>query len=131
MGIDEANAQCGLAVNKLISSTAGLAAAGDKLGLFCHYKDYTDVASIVERKTLLGKNTIAHLEKGCENGGKKCAVDVLDVIGVIADLGAHVSGSAAYCQEYKDPAKDVHAEKCTNGVLQAIAELSNVARIAM
>jgi len=145
--VDEANAKCGLAVNKLISSTAGLAAAGGKLGQFCHYKDYTDVAPAIERKTLLGKctiqfgsainsifeakNTITHLQKGCDKGGKKCAVDVLDVIGVIADLGAHVAGSAAYCQEYHTPGKDVHTEKCTNGVLQAIAELSNVARIAM
>jgi len=144
--IDEANSKCGLAVNGLVSATAGLAAAGGKITQFCIKKDYEDPEP--DLKTVLGKctiqsggsinsifdakNTIGRLQKGCDDSGsKKCAVNVLDVVSVVADLGAHLSGAAAFCQQYANPGAQVGAEKCTNGVLEAIADLSNVARIAM
>jgi len=144
--IDEANAKCGLAVNGLVSATAGLAAAGGKITQYCKDKDYGEEP---ELKTALGKctiqsggainsifdakNTIGRLQKGCDDSdSKKCAVNVLDVVSVVADLGAHLSGSAAFCQQYAtNGAAKVGAEMCTNGVLEAIAQLSNVARIAM
>jgi len=145
--IDDANAKCGLAVNGLISATAGLAAAGGKITQFCKDKDFGEEP---ELKTALGKctiqsggainsifdakNTIGHLQKGCDanTDGKKCAVNVLDVVSVVADLGAHLAGSAAFCQAYATHgAAKVGAEMCTNGVLEAISQLSNVARIAM
>jgi hypothetical protein len=145
--IDDTNAKCGLAVNGLISATAGLAAAGGKITQFCKDKDFGEEP---ELKTVLGKctiqsggainsifdakNTIGHLQKGCDanTDGKKCAVNVLDVVSVVADLGAHLAGSAAFCQQYAtNGAAKVGAEMCTNGVLEAIAQLSNVARIAM
>jgi len=142
--IDEANAKCGLAVNGLVSATAGLAAAGGKLTQFCKDNDFEEKP---ELNTVLGKctiqsggainsifdakNTIGHLQKGCGEG-KKCAVNVLDVVSVVADLGAHLAGSAAFCQQYAtNGGAKVGAEMCTNGVLEAIAQLSNVARIAM
>merc|ERR1719506_478194 len=145
--IDEANSKCGLAVNGLVSATAGLAAAGGKITQFCIKKDYEDPEP--DLKTVLGKctiqsggsinsifdakNTIGRLQKGCDDSGsKKCAVNVLDVVSVIADLGAHLSGSAAFCQEYATHGTaKVGAEKCTTGVLEAVAQLSNVARIAL
>jgi len=144
--VDDANAKCGLAVNGLISATAGLAAAGGKLTQWCVHHDYTDPSPALN--TVLGKctiqsggainsifdakNTIGHLQKTCDDAGdKKCVVNVLDVVSVVADLGAHLAGSAAFCQQYADPSHAVGQEKCANGVLEAIAQLSNVARIAM
>jgi len=145
--VDDANAKCGLAVNGLVSATAGLAAAGGKITQFCKDKDFGEEPDL---KTVLGKctiqsggainsifdakNTIGHLQKGCDanTDGKKCAVNVLDVVSVVADLGAHLAGSAAFCQQYAtNGAAKVGAEMCTNGVLEAVAQLSNVARIAM
>jgi hypothetical protein len=150
--IDEANAKCGLAVNGLVGAAAGLAAAGGKLTQFCVKKDFEDVEP--ELNTVLGKctiqsggainsifdakNTIGSLQKSCTEDGKldgddlkECQVNVLDVVGVVADLGAHLAGSAAFCQQYANPASAVGSEKCAGGVLEAIAHLSNVARIAM
>jgi len=144
--VDDANAKCGLAVNGLISATAGLAAAGGKLTQYCVNKDLQDPAP--DLNTVLGKctiqsggainsifdakNTIGSLQKQCDDSGsKKCAVSVLDVVGVVSDLGAHLAGSAAYCQKEFSPTANVAGELCANGVLEAIADLSNVARIAM
>jgi len=144
--IDDANAKCGLAVNGLVSATAGLAAAGGKLTQYCVKKDLEDPAPDVN--TVLGKctiqsggainsifdakNTIGRLQKQCDDSGsKKCAVNVLDVVGVVSELGAHLAGSAAYCQKTFGSTADVSSELCANGVLEAIADLSNVARIAM
>jgi len=144
--VDDANAKCGLAVNGLISATAGLAAAGGKLTQYCVNKDLQDPAP--DLNTVLGKctiqsggainsifdakNTIGSLQKQCDDSGsKKCAVSVLDVVGVVSDLGAHLAGSAAYCQQEFGATANVGGELCANGVLEAIADLSNVARIAM
>jgi hypothetical protein len=144
--VDDANAKCGLAVNGLVSATAGLAAAGGKLTQYCVKKDLQDPAP--DLNTVLGKctiqsggainsifdakNTIGNLQKQCDDSGsKKCAVNVLDVVGVVADLGAHLAGSAAYCQQEFSATANVAGELCANGVLEAIADLSNVARIAM
>jgi hypothetical protein len=144
--VDDANAKCGLAVNGLISATAGLAAAGGKLTQYCMNKDLQDPAP--DLNTVLGKctiqsggainsifdakNTVGSLQKQCDDSGsKKCAVSVLDVVGVVSDLGAHLAGSAAYCQKEFSPTANVAGELCANGVLEAIADLSNVARIAM
>jgi hypothetical protein len=143
--VDEANAKCGLAVNGLVSATAGLAAAGGKLMQYCKDKDFTEEPDL---KTVLGKctiqsggainsifdakNTVGGLQKACDGSdSKKCDVNVLDVIGVVSDLGAHLAGSAAYCQQEFGATANVGGELCTKGVLEAIADLSNVARIAM
>ena len=56
---------------------------------------------------------------------------VLDVVGVVSDLGAHLAGSAAFCQQALGDATNVGGQRCGNGVLEAVASLSNVARIAM
>merc|ERR1719263_767694 len=58
------------------------------------------------------------------------AWNMIDVVSVVSDLGAHIAGSAAYCQTVFKPGSDVAGEKCAKGVLEAVSSLTKVAGIA-
>jgi len=145
--IDDTNAKCGLAVNALVGATAGLAAASGEIADFCALHA-PGPEELKPRKTDLGKcvahsahsinslfnakTIISGLSKDCPDG-KKCTVDVLDVVSAVSDLGAHLAGSAAFCQAAHGGASALvtNQEKCTKGILGAVASLSGVAKIGM
>jgi len=145
--IDDTNAKCGLAVNALVGATAGLAAASGEIADFCALHA-PGKEELKPRKTDLGKcvahsahsinslfnakTIISGLSKDCPDG-KKCTVDVLDVVSAVSDLGAHLAGSAAFCQAAHGGASALvtNQEKCTKGILGAVASLSGVAKIGM
>jgi len=145
--IDDTNAKCGLAVNSLVGATAGLAAASGEIADFCALH----APGPLERKartTDLGKcvansahdinslfnamNVYQQLSKDCPDG-KKCTVDILDVVSTVSDLGAHLAGSAAFCKAAHGGASALvnNQEMCTKGILGAVASLSGVAKIGM
>jgi len=143
-GIKDANAQCALAVNGLVSATAGLASAGGQVADFCVKQNYVPPAE--DRATTLGKCTISGggainslfhaqqtihaLSKRCVPSEKKCVVGLLDAVTVVSSLGAHLAGAAAFCQEAHD--KTVHGKaQCAGGIMASLAHLTYVARMGM
>jgi len=108
--------KCALAVDTLVSATAGLAAASGKVADKCFDINGAFDEHILERKTLLAKctsssgdsvnglfaafNTIQHAKAQCPSGEKNCAVDALSAISVLSNLGAHMASSVSHCGAY-------------------------------
>jgi hypothetical protein len=145
--IDDTNAKCGLAVNALVGATAGLAAASGEIADHCalhapgpleRKPTTTDLGKCVANSAhdinslFNAKTIISGLSKDCPDG-KKCTVDILDVVSAVSDLGEHLAGSAAFCQAAAGGASAVvtNQEECTKGILGAVASLSGVAKIGM
>jgi hypothetical protein len=137
------NTKCALAVNSLVSATAGLASAGGKVADFCGKQDYSthmDLTTTLGKCTIHGEgsinslldaqHTIRSLSKRCVPSEKKCIVGLIDVVTVVSSLGAHIAGAASFCQEAHDGTVNGKGQ-CASGILASIAHLSYVARIGM
>merc|ERR1719247_661974 len=144
--IDESNEKCGWAVNALLGASAGLAQAGAEIADMCHLHEAgpeelhpltTDLgkctanggSAIVE--LFDAKNTISHMQKNCDSSSSKCTADVLDVVSVVSELGAHIAGSTAFCEFMKVGAKGVEQSKCAKGVMEAVSSLADVSKLSI
>jgi len=146
-GIKEASAQCALDANRLVSATAGLAAAGGRIA--------DDCANIVpaqfdkdvreERETRIGKctvdagesmnsifvasNTLQAITHKCTKG-EACTVEALDLVDVLASFGSYIAEAVEDCSAY--PHKEGNADaKCAAGISASVAQLTSLAKIGL
>jgi len=143
--IKEANVQCGLDADRLVSATAGLAAADAKIADKCaHVAPAPFTGNVLERDTQLAKctgdaadgmnsvfeasNTLQAIKKKCN--GDSCTVNSLDLVAVLASFGSYIAGAVDQCNAYPSKAHNDNAE-CASGILASIAQLSKVAKIGL
>merc|ERR1719247_17457 len=144
--IDESNEKCGWAVNALIGASAGLAQAGAEIADMCFLHEAgpeelhpltTDLGKCTANggeainSIFEAKNTISQMQKSCDDSGSECTADVLDVVSVVSELGAHIAGSTAFCEFMKIGAKGVEQSKCAKGVMEAVSSLADVSKLSM
>jgi len=148
-GIKEANLQCGLDADRLVSASAGLAAAGGTIA-----DDCADVApaqydeDILERESQLGKctadagesmnsifeasNTLQEIKHKCQ--GKSCTINSLDLVDVLASFGSYIAAAVDDCSAYSGDRLHGDGNKkadCTSGILGSVAQISKVAKIGL
>jgi len=148
-GIKEANLQCGLDADRLVSASAGLAAAGGTIA-----DDCAGVApaqydgDIHERASQLGKctadggksmnsifeasNQLQVMKNKCQ--GKACTINSLDLVDVLASFGSYIAAAVDDCSAYTGG--KLHGDgnekaDCTSGVLGSIAQITTVAKIGL
>jgi len=143
--IKEANIQCGLDADRLVSATAGLAAAAAKIADKCaHVAPAPFNGNILERDTRLAKctgdaadgmnsvfeasNQLQAIKDKCN--GDSCTVNSLDLVAVLASFGSYIAGAVDQCNAYPSKAHNDNAE-CASGILASIAQLSKVAKIGL
>jgi len=151
--------QCAVSVNKLVGTTAGLAAAGGLMANKCgkvpapNTPQDADLPANVESATQLGKctadagdsinsilqasNTVREAKKDCSSKGKGCPTSALNVLSIVSNMGSYIFSTVSDCQQYKDEQNKVDSPayvaglECTESILSAIAGLSNVAAIGL
>jgi len=152
-GIKEANIQCGLDADRLVSATAGLAAAEAHIADKCAHVRPTIVAiapapfagNVLERETALAKctsnaghsmnsvfeasNTLQSLKSKCPTG-ESCAINALDLVDVLASFGSYIAATVDDCTAYENKAGNDNAD-CADGILASIARLSKLAKIGL
>jgi len=151
--IKEANVQCGLDADRLVSATAGLAAAEAHIADKCAHVRPTIVAiapapfagNVLERETKLAKctsnaghsmnsvfeasNTLQSLKSKCPTG-ESCAINALDLVDVLASFGSYIAATVDDCTAYENKAGNDNAD-CADGILASIARLSKLAKIGL
>jgi len=149
-GLNE-HAKCAGSVAKLVSSSAGLAAASGLIADKC----FNTVPSkydydVLEKETELGKcvldtgagvnhifaasNEIKKAKKHCE--GKKCTTDVLNVVSIFSHLGGFIANSFDDCStahaEYTGKkGVDTKNAECIGAVLDGVGDLSSLAKLGL
>jgi hypothetical protein len=151
-GIKTANHECALAANALVSGTAGLAAASGSIADKCaHVAKAPKDGGVLGLATDLGSctadaggsmnslfhasNSLQNVKKHCAKGlgQKHCAMDALDAVGVLSSFGAAIAAAVSDCSAYHDKTAppsattDTAAASCANGILSAVAQLTEVA----
>jgi hypothetical protein len=146
------NHECALAANALVSATAGLAAAsgliadkcahvakapkdGGVLGLATDLGSCTADAGGSMNSLFHASNSLQNVKKHCAKGlgQKHCAMDALDAVGVLSSFGAAIAAAVSDCSAYHDKTAppsattDTAAASCANGILSAVAQLTEVA----
>jgi len=153
------NHKCARLVTGLVSKTAGLAADGGFLADHCGKIVPKEFAhNVLGKATMLGMCTVnsgAALNslfkadkviKGASQncggdgpqGAKKCTTSSLNVVAVLANLGAFLSASVAKCNTYSEMTThhnndnvNGYVDACATGVLHSIADLAGVAQIGL
>jgi len=151
-GLD-AGGKCGLSVNELISSTAGLAAASGKIADKCFKTVPAQYdAHVLEEATILGKcvansggamnsffkasNGIQAAKAQCNSEGKKCTTSRLNVVSILAHMGGFIAESVDDCSATHDKATatkgmDTSAVECAGAIMDGIGDLTTFSALAL
>lgn len=152
---------CGGHVGHLLEMMAGLAKAGGKIDEWCGadkypWSSHPERKKPVQRATNLGKcilNTVGTLDsmdkvnkavegikKKCDNGGKWCALQGMDVMTSISALGAYLAGAVGRCSAIEPDGKtNWHGKNaavrrpsvCASAIQEAVAYLGGIGQLGI
>jgi len=146
--IKEANHQCGLDATRLVSATAGLAAAGGAIADDCAGAGAAANKDILERETTLGKctadggesmnsvfkasNMLQEIKHKCT--GESCTINALDLVEVLSGFGSYIAAAVDDCSAGVKGVDHGHGDEkadCASGILGSIAQITRVAKIGL
>jgi len=142
-GVKDANGDCAIAADLLVSDVAGLTASAatitDKCGDVANPKWNGDVLGL---KNDLGKcvgdasgtfngifavsNTFERLKANCADG--KCPITTEDAVDVLASLGASIAAAVGDCNHAIGNKYDDSTSDCAGAILSGISKVTNAAK---